>query len=828
MADLIAYQTGDWTGATTWKGVATSTGAKQATTTSSTTTTTSYVYSSTFTVTNLVVIEGLLLYCNRVNTTGTVSVALSDDNGTTATRAVTVNASDLPDSPAWVFFKFGSTLTGDGGTDYRVGVTSSSAGNATFFRDGTAGNWARYLRTNSTATAAAADVTFICDELTGAGAKTDIEVTMNSTATTSYGQVNIGQGGILSYGTAGSTNYHLKLAGILNVWGGGTLNIGTSGTPIPRTSTASLEFANVTNVDFGLEVRSGGTFNAYGLSRTSGNNSYWCLLNTDEAIGSTSLGVNTDTGWLDNDEIVIAPTNLTGGITEYERGRLNGNATATTLTVDGFAGAGGGLAYAHSGTTPTQAEIILLTRNVRIFGTSSALQAYITFSGSAVVNMQWIQMYFLGSTTSNKRGLDVANTSGTCTIQYCSTHDLSVGNITGSSIQIAASHTNAVTYQYNVGYFHSGPFIQVGAASVTHSIDNNIWIRTNGTGVLLNDVGTTFTNNRVIGAGTGAGGVVLNEAAATLGTFTDNVIHHTTTIGISTSDVGAGTIANCTIWRTNNSVTTNGGLSLSGTANVRSLVVNNCTVLADGLACVLLNGIVYAEFNNCTFANLSGATSPTGLRLIRTDLAVFNNCDFGSTTAPYGSFGTSDITCANRSTGKVLLNNCFLRSTTEVANNYDLTSQGIIAAQRLDQTNNNHVSWRLHGKNSVDTTFFRTASPSERLTPDAVGSNKHSSGSKKLAVANGTTATISVWVRESVSGDGTDYNGDRPRLIVKRNEAAGITSDTVLATATSASEGAWERLSGTTASVIDNAVLEVYVDCNGTTGWVNVDDWSVS
>lgn len=830
MAELIAYQSGNWTGATTWKTVVTSTGARLASIASNTNTTTSYVYSSAFTVTNAVVVEGLLLYCNRLNTTGTVSVALSDDNGVTATREVTVNASDLPADPAWVFFKFGTTLTGDGGTDYRVGVKGSSADNAVFFRDATAGNWSRYLRTNTTATIATTDVTFICDELTGAGAKTDIEVTMNSTATTSYGAVHVGQGGVLSYGTSASTAYYLKLAGNLNVWGGGTLNIGTSGTPMPRSSTASLEFVPVSNVDFGLEVYPGATFNAYGQSRTSGNNSYWCLLNTDEAIGSTSLGVNTDTGWLDNDEIVIAPTNLTGAITEFERGTLNGNATATTLTVDGFAGAGGGLAFAHSGTTPTQAEIILLTRNVRIFGTSASLQGYITFGTTATVNMQWVEMYNLGSTISNKRGLNIKTTTGSCTIQYCSTHDFSVGNISGSTVAIDSA-TNNVTYQYNTGYFHSGPFLQLlGNTANTLLIDSNIWIRTNGSGVILGDVGSTFTNNRVVGAGTGAGGVVFNENSGTIGTFTDNVIHHTTTIGISTnSAVREGTISNCTTWRTNNSVVTaGGGLYLAGSANTTSLIVNNCTFLSDGNYCVHLDGIVYAELNNCTIANISGASTPRGIQLTRADLAVFNNCDIGSASSPYSAFSTSDVNCANRSTGKILFNNSFLRSTTEVVNNSNLTSQGIISAQRLDQTNGNHISWRQFGRNSVDTTFFRTASPSERLTPGISAPSRHTSGVKKIAVANGTTATVSVWVRESVSGDGTDYNGSRARLMVKRNEAAGITSDTVLATATSASEGAWQQLSGTTASVIDNAVLEVYVDCNGTQGWVNVDDWSVS
>jgi len=228
MATLIAYQDGDFTGATTFKALVGGTGSAQETITASTNTTTAYVSSSAFTVTNTHVIEGVMVHCRRLNTTGTVSVALSDDNGVTATREVTVDASDLPDQNSWVFFKFGTTLTGDGGADYKVMVKGSSANNAVFFRDATAGNWARLLRRDSTATIATTDVVYISGERTGAGSVTSVTVTMDQTATTSYGAMNIGDAGTVSYGTSASTNYYLRLAGNLNVFGNGTLNIGTS------------------------------------------------------------------------------------------------------------------------------------------------------------------------------------------------------------------------------------------------------------------------------------------------------------------------------------------------------------------------------------------------------------------------------------------------------------------------------------------------------------------------------------------------------------------------------------------------------------------------
>jgi hypothetical protein len=62
---------------------------------------------------------------------------------------------------------------------------------------------------------------------------------------------------------------------------------------------------------------------------------------------------------------------------------------------------------------------------------------------------------------------------------------------------------------------------------------------------------------------------------------------------------------------------------------------------------------------------------------------------------------------------------------------------------------------------------------------------------------------------------------------VKRNIIAGITDDTVLATASGGTDE-WLELTGTTATVSDDCVLEVYVDCDGTAGVVNVDDWSIT
>jgi len=187
MAMLISRATGNFTSASTWGVADSATGSQLTLPTSTGLTTTSYVYSSAFTGTNGKVCDGVVLFLRRASAIGTFTVALSDDNGVTATRSVTVNTLDISPSESWVFFKFSSPLTLDGGTDYRVGVLSSTTNSIFVSRDATVGNWARLISTTDTAAPAAGDTMLIVGEWSGAGASTAYTVTMDNTATTDFG-----------------------------------------------------------------------------------------------------------------------------------------------------------------------------------------------------------------------------------------------------------------------------------------------------------------------------------------------------------------------------------------------------------------------------------------------------------------------------------------------------------------------------------------------------------------------------------------------------------------------------------------------------------------
>ena len=153
------------------------------------------------------------------------------------------------------------------------------------------------------------------------------------------------------------------------------------------------------------------------------------------------------------------------------------------------------------------------------------------------------------------------------------------------------------------------------------------------------------------------------------------------------------------------------------------------------------------------------------------------------------------------------------------------TRSANLSFEKYNQTAGDHRTEMTFGQLRTDATVYNTAAPSMRMTPNTAGIKLESAPlgrGVQAAVNSGDTVTASVAVRKD-----TTYTGSQPRLIVRANAAIGINSDTVLATY-SAGTGAWNSLSGTTAAANDDGVMEFIVDCDGTAGFVNLDDWALA
>jgi hypothetical protein len=819
-ATRISKATGDFTAAGTWGTAEAGASAIQVTRSGSTNTTTSYVYSSAFTCTNLDVIEGVLVFGRQLTVTGTVSVALSDDNGTTATRELAVNATDLNTSDSPHFFLFGSTLTCDGGTDYKVGIKGSSAANAVFYRDGTAGNWFRVLRTNATGAPGSADLLYTTGDLTGAGTGNSFTVTMDNTAATTFGVVSvtslgIGNRGTMTWGVAAATAYLLTIAGEISVFGGGTWNQGTSGTPIPSDSTATLSFNLTGNVDSGFRCENGGTCNFYGATKAT----VWTLLNTDEAAASTVIGLASTAGWAASDRLAFAPTTRTASQAEDKVILTVDSGVQVTLTA--------GLTNAHSGTSPTQAEVGNLTRNVKVLGETTSLQGYILVDTTGTMTARYTEFNQLGSNTANKRGVQI---NGTADVQFSSFWNYGV---VGSQGFVGLSGST-VTFSNNVLYTIENTGFQSNAATFT--ANNNLFIRAGYAAgsdcVGLNSVGGTFTNNTMTGCGDD--GLVLAETNGTLGTISGNTSHSHNGNGIEFSNGGLrGTLSTSTVWRNNSD-----GIRINA-QTYQGLVIDTAVLFGNSGSNVVFAtatpGAIFRSITSngdTTFSTTYGFSSgnsaqwelydsnfgtASGIKVTHTGADV--NFDSANDACYQVNLGNVK-TASGTPLGGVTTPSTFYGNTTS-----DMIVNCYIHVQKYNQTAGDHRTYFKYGEVRTDTTTFHNASPSQRLTPTDA-SNKLTSGRWLVPVASGGTVTFTAWVRKSTATDscGANYNGNNPRLIVSRNPAAGITNNTVLDTV-SVAIGNWEQLSGVTAAVTDDAVLEAYVDGDGTVGCFYVDDF---
>ena len=832
MAVRISNSTGNFTTAGTWSLVdstsfnAASSGGNILTTVYSDT------RSSAFTPGGIE-IDGVAVFLNtRTGTTGTMSVELWNDTLSAAVSGteVTINTADLPatttaENGGWIFLKFSAPVTLLVANNYKLEAKTSSSSQVTLCTTGATDNLARCLRTTTTGAPSAGDDLIVCGERTGAGTGNNFTVTMDSTAATDYGTAStsvyspaliISKGGTLTYGATAATNYILRLSGHLSVCSEGALNIGTVATPMPRDSSAVLEFDCAADGDFGLRVLAGATFVGQGLSRTAAKLIIDCLLNTDEAAAQTVLGVDTDTGWLDGDEIAIAPTSRT--YTEAEKRTLSGAAGASSITVTS------GLTNAHSGTSPTQAEVILLTRNVRIRSVSATAMSHIHFQTTSSVDMDWVEMYYLGQNATDQKGVDISTTTGSCNIQYCSVHD-----VEDAGVYISGAASNNITFSnntlYNLNNQDTGTLAGIHVSAITSgssiTFSGNTIILVYGAlgGIVSLDVGITCTDNVVAGAD--ATGIQFGQVgAATVGTFTDNVVHSCGGVGIlfPSNSILTGTFSNLTVWRNSNF-----GISFSASHTditfPTGLLFGNTTAnisLSQGSNLVFKD---YLMAGDSTFATTIGVQLGTAGGTF-----IFETCDFGTATGIYVAHSTADFSYSGGAPNAyraIICRNCKLSSTTEFTSQTQLSNTSFFSSQKHDQTAGSHKTLFRYGTIETDASVFNTAAPSEKLTPNNA-SNKLESGIKKVAVANSGTITANVYVRKSAA-----YNGNAPRLCVKRNVAAGISADTVLDTHTAAAD-TWEQLTGTTAAVTDDAVLEFTVDCDGTAGVVYDDDWTFS
>lgn len=723
-------------------------------------------------------------------------------------------------------------------------------------------------------------------------ATTSFGPTWSTSDTISPGGIQVCKNGKLDWSTAGSTAFVLKWKGRFIVYDQGV--VGTVSTRIASTSSLELIADSAANVDSGIYVSPGGTFYLYGdngrtpltlltvdtggYCTTSGtsvtavtnqaqsftgltgtiaingtNYTISSVTNSTQLVLTGSAGTNSTpvrfthpgtavtvtvadaTGWQDGDELAFAPTSRTP--LDYEKRTIaTGGVSGNTITLTSA------LSNVHQGNAssspPIQAEVINLTRNVKIHGASSSLQGYIRFGSTTTVVMDYVQCYYLGSVTTNKRGIDIQTTTGSCTITNCTHHDSAGTSLV--AFYISGSTANNITLQNNGTYNIANTHFQVDATTGTNiTIDGNYAIGLNSSTYLINlaDVNITCTNNRVSGCQSGTGIRLQENTQGALGNISNNIIHSVNSGFAYDCHLNpvAAVVSGFTIYRCT-SIGVGASFTFGGVTCDDFLIFGCASAGAHNFASNLSPNPI--SMKNSVLAGDTVFSQPVGLLIGSggsNSYCRIENTTFGVAGGLLVKHSTADIniTGINSST-QIDLINCLLDSVTDVNGQTNLTYGGYVTSQRHDQTAGLHKTWCRTGTLTIDTTIYNTASPSLRMTPNNASVYLDSAGyafdrGMLYRVDNGATLSPTVKVRKSNtgSGDSATYNGadNSVRLVLKANAALGITSDTVIATSTSSSNGAWETLTGTTPAATDAGIMEFVVECLGTTGWINVDDW---
>jgi hypothetical protein len=832
MAVVSNVASGNWSSSATWALVENSTWANTLALQEAGVTplTTAFQSGVSFTVPTAQTLQGMLLKLgSRVATAGnTVTARIFNATGSVAVAntTVTIDVLDMPNGIAWVYFKFPASASLATATNYQIQILSNVAGSASFQRKTvTAANWTFGLVTTTAATPTATDQILVQGEHTGFNVFQTFTVTMDNTAATIFGPnvagasaIEISGKGILSYTTAVSTNSLLTLDGNVTVNQDGILRMGQSSAPIPSTSTATMIFDVVSNVQYGLVHRAGGIVQTYGATKTTKT-----TLASNVGPGGTSLTTNTATSWASGDTIAIAAT-VRSQIGQAETVTLSGAASGTTVPISAVTNLHDGNASADF----ARADIINLTRNVAIRGISISLQTYFATGTTGTIDCAYTEFQFFGSSTAGFRGIESNITSGTFSFTGCSFENFEAASSIGINI---ASATSIANIQNCVFYRQNTAAINIPVTLTGNTVTINDCVAIGGTSMgataLYNLLANSGTYTNLVAANGSVSGMILQSTgtAATL-TMSNWTAYVCTAANVQFNSISELTQSDALLtglvsWRS-----TAEGLAIGSSVTGASIntAVDGGRLYGNATRGITMGFVFSCNFRNLHIYNEVGYDQPSGIVMNNhVENTYFDNCQIG-VIVPHSTADVRDVCPRNEHIA--FFRNCQFGSTTEFSGLSNYTPQSYVGSAKHDGVAGSHKMFKKYGIITSDTVFYKTASPSQRLTPSDA-TNKLLSQEKRIAIPSGSGATVSVWVRKSVVGDGTQYNGNEVQIKLLADPAIGITSDTILATSTAFSNGAFELISGTIPALTDNGAARVVATCDGTAGWVNVDLWSV-
>lgn len=599
--------------------------------------------------------------------------------------------------------------------------------------------------------------------------------------------IDVASGGKIEVLHTVAANYTLTCKGDLKTSVGGDIEFGTVANPIPanRTFTVKLNYsAALAEGKYGFI--NNGNIILQGASKTPHT-----LLTSDLSATGTVWTVGDTTGWEVSDKVAIASTSRT--YSEHEQEVIQTVDSGTQITCVA------GVTNAHSGTSPTQAEVINLTRNIVITSYNTSYRGYVQCVVGSTQNIDYVEFYMLGYNAANKHGVEIQTTAVDATnFSYCSVWGQAASNYPFyMSLAQNAIVDNCVIYNTNEEFY-----VYVG---VNNTITNNIIMGITDHGIYIRRFNNTINNNTVTSCS--SYGWYFYYASNEITSIDGNVSHSNGNRGFSFSTCsGTGIISNTVSWRNNS----------RGMYTYESLfTLNDFTAFGNNggnleMSQTLLKGKEWILNGDTTYSTTYG--------LLLNGKCIFPipiiDCNFGTASGIKTTHSTADVYISGTSTfTQMVLNNSILASATPIRYFYNTLLGSYIQCEDLGQVTYADKAWYRNGIVVRDGTTYKYGSYATRFDYQ-YNNAEWLDYDIYIPVKNGEQIVASAWLRKNASY--TDAN--RPKLTIS---GQGITKDS---DQMSDVTDTWERVTVTgtpTRTGLAKLTISTYLVNAGASAWAD-------
>lgn len=587
--------------------------------------------------------------------------------------------------------------------------------------------------------------------------------------------------GILQYLHTAGVDHILQCKGHLNISSGGSLKIGTAANPIP----AARKFEIKLNYSASLAEGKWGLINNGEMILQGKSKTVKTLLTANLSAAGTVLTVGDTTDWEVGDRLAVASTSRTYSEAEDKIIQTVDSATQVTMTA--------GAINAHSGTSPTQAEVINLTRNVKVTSYNTSYRGYVYCVSGSNQDVDYVEFYMIGYNATYKHGIEIRTTVvGDTNFAYCSVWGNAASNYPFYLYNTQnAVIDNCVIYDVDEQFYVYN--------SYNNTFSNCVIMKISDKGFeMKNRVDNTITGCTVTSCS--SNGFDINHQLTILIDFSDNVAHSNASVGFNLY-VSNTTLANLTSYRNGSS-----GLAISSSSS--GLDINDMTAFGNNYQNILLYGFTVI-FNNLTLDSDLSHSTLYGISVANSAIIKIIDSDLGTSVA----HSTADIRFVPNNFSTVEIINTNLSSPTKVYDIHNASAGSFVQCEDLGQVAYADKAWYKNGIVVRDNAIYKSGSYSMRFDYQ-YNNAAWLEYDIYIPVKNGEQVVVSAWLRKNASY----ADANRPKIVLS---GQGITEDEAQMTDVT---DTWERVTvqGTpTRTGLAKLTIKTYLVNSGAKAWAD-------